>query len=417
MRLIDLQEYRRSEPLHLSALERDALRELLGARSVEQADVYDPRPLYRLTIGSVVGAVDIGELSVLIEPKVGIPKLLSMACYATGAFRPQELRAFDFEEEQALPDTLALALVSAARAAFSRGLLHGYRRKEEALQTVRGRIRFSEQIRRRYGVPLPVEVRYEEFTDDILANRLVKAAVNRLGRMRLRSLRAIRGLRWVSGVLGDVSAAEFPRSAVPKITFDRLNQHYHDVVELSRLILRHGAFEARRGVVRASGFLMDMNVVFQEFVTQALRDSLGASARVLRSDQRVPFDEGPRVFLRPDLSWWDGRSCTFVGDAKYKNLTGSRVPVDDLYQLLAYATALNLPGGVLIYAEDEAERGTFDVLNSGMRLEVAALDLSGTLEEMLESVGEVALKVSALRHEAIRSSSRDDFTNRRMTPN
>lgn len=397
MRLIDLQEYRLSEPLYLSAIERDALRELLGARSVERADVDDPRRLYRLSAGSTVGAVDIGDLSVLIQPKVGIPKLLSMACYATGAFKPQEFRAFDFEEEQALPDTLALALASAARRAFSRGLLHGYRRKEEALQTVRGRIRFAEQIRRRYGAPLPVEMRYEEFTEDILANRLVKAAANRLGSMRLRSLRAIRGLRWVAGVLGNVSAVKFPRSAVPEVTFDRLNQHYRDVVELSRLILRHGAFEARRGAVRASGFLMDMNVVFQEFVTRALRDCLGASERILRSEQRVPFDEGPRVYLRPDLSWWDGGQCTFVGDAKYKNLAGSRVPVGDLYQLLAYATALNLPGGLLIYAQDEAETGVFDVLNSGKRLEAASLDLSGTLEEVLESVEGVARQVNALR--------------------
>lgn len=417
MRLIDLQEYRQSEPLLLSALERSALRELLGARSVERADVDDPHPLYRLTAGSTVGALDIGDLSVLIQPKVGIPKLLSMACYATGAFRPQELRAFDFEEEHALPDTLAIALVSTARRAFSLGLLRGYRRKEEVLQTVRGRIRFSEQIRRRYGAPLPVEVRYEEFTEDILANRLVKAAAIRLGSMRLRSLRAIRGLRWVSGVLGNVSAVEFSRSAVPEVTFDSLNQHYRDVVELSRLILRHGAFEARRGAVRASGFLMDMNVIFQEFVTQALRDSLGASARVLRSEQRVAFDEGSRILLRPDLSWWDGRSCTFVGDAKYKNLTGSWVPIGDLYQLLAYATALNLPGGLMVYAQDESDTGTFDVLNSGKRLEVAALHLSETLEEMLESVGEVALKVNALRDEATRSSSRDYFISRRMLPN
>ena len=78
---------------------------------------------------------------------------------------------FEFPEKVALPDALALALVSAARRAFSRGLLHGYRTEEEALQTVRGRIRFDDQIRRRFGVPLPVEVRYDEFTDDILANQ------------------------------------------------------------------------------------------------------------------------------------------------------------------------------------------------------------------------------------------------------
>ena len=80
-----------------------------------------------------------------------------------------------------MPDTLALALAAAARRAFVRGLLHGYRTEEEALHTVRGRIRFDEQMRRRSGVPLPVEVRYDEFTDDILENRLVKAAVVSLG--------------------------------------------------------------------------------------------------------------------------------------------------------------------------------------------------------------------------------------------
>ena len=402
MRRIDLQGYQQSEPVPLSGIERDTLREVVDSLSVDREDMDGPQPMYRLTAGSTVGAVDIGELSVLIRPKIGIPKMLSMACYATGAFKPQEIRTFDFEEERALPDTLALALTSAARRAFSRGLLHGYRRREEALQTVRGRIRFAEQLRRRYGVPVPIEVRYEEFTDDVLANRLVKAAAVRLSSMRLRSSR---GIRWVAGVLGNVSEVEYPQAAVPEVTFDRLNLHYRDVVELSRLILRHGAFEARRGVIRASGFLMDMNVVFQEFAIQALRDSLGVSNRALRSEQSVAFDQGRRVFLRPDMSWWDGRMCTFVGDAKYKNLTGRRVPVGDLNQLLAYATALALPGGLLIYAEGEADVGTFDVVNSGKRLEIAALDLSGNLEDVLVSVERVAHKVVVLRGESFNQAA------------
>ena len=46
---------------------------------------------------------------------------------------------------------------------------------------------------------------------------------------------------------------------------------------LSRLILRHSAFESGRGAVRASGFLVKMNDLFQEFVTVALRERLGLS--------------------------------------------------------------------------------------------------------------------------------------------
>ena len=101
---------------------------------------------------------------------------------------------FDFVEARTLVEALAQALAAAARRAFAGGLVHGYRTEEEAAHTVRGRIRMDEQIRRRFGVPLPIEVRYDEFTDDVTANRLVKAAAVRFGRMRLRSRRSREGL-------------------------------------------------------------------------------------------------------------------------------------------------------------------------------------------------------------------------------
>ena len=403
-RLIDLREYKASGPHALSVAERDALRQAIPSIAIEPSQ--GTEGAYTLTPGSIVGAVEIGDLSARIEPKIGVPQLLSLACYAMDAYRPQEQRPFDFEENMALPDALALALASHARRAFSRGLLHGYRTEEEALYTVRGRIRFDEQIRRRYGVPMPVEVRYDEFTDDVLANRLVKAAALRLGAMRLRSRLARRGLGWILGTLDNVSIVSFPRSAVPELAFDRLNDHYRGVVVLSRLILRHRAFEAGRGTVRASGFLMDMNVVFQDFVTTALREALGVSARTLCSDsqltgdRRVYLEQERRVSLKPDLSWWYDRRCMFVGDAKYKAVSDERVPNADLYQLLAYTTTLDLPGGLLVYAKGEADPVTHQVRHAGKRLEIGALDLSGTLEAVLERVGDLALKVKTLRDEA-----------------
>ena len=398
MRRIDLREYEESE-YTLSDAERDMLLGEAKALDLSIMPIAGEGSAYRLKPGSTVGAVEIGGLSVLIQPKIGIPRLLSLACYAMGAYRLQEEQLFDFEERVALPDALALALGAAARRAFSRGLLHGYITEEEALYTVRGRIRFDEQLRRRFGVSLPVEVRYDEFTDDVLPNRLVKAAAGRLGMRPLRSHGARRGLGWIAGMLDNVSFVEFRPDSVPEVPVDRLNEHYAGVVALSRLILRHGAFEAGRGDVRASGFLMDMNVVFQEFVTVALREALGVSGDVFLEKVVRSLDEEGKVHLRPDLTWWDGRECVFVGDAKYKRIDGS-VPNADLYQLLAYATALDLPGGLLVYAE--GEDATYQVRHSGKRLEVAALDLSGTLDVVLERVGHVANRARVLRAEALR---------------
>lgn len=396
MREIDLREYARSESHRLSPAERDALAKIV---TIEPAA--GEMDAYHLTPGSTVGALEIGDLSVRIQPKIGIPQLLSLACYAIGKVKFQETD-FDFPEHTALPDALAAALVAAARRAFGRGLLHGYRTEEEALHTVRGRIMVAEQIRRRFDLLLPVEVRYDDFTDDILANQLVKAAATRLAALRLRSRETQRSLGWVAATLDNVSLIEFASKDVPKVEFDRLNAHYREVVELSRLILRHGAFEAERGGIRAAGFLMDMNVVFQEFVTVALREELKASEREFPSDRRLPhrisLDEGGQVGLEPDLSWWDGAACTFIGDAKYKR----RVDNDDLYQVLAYATALDLPGALLIYPQDGVTPAAYQVRHAGKRLEVASVDLSGTIDAVLESIGALAERVRALRAESRR---------------
>lgn len=400
MRRLNLTEHQQSDPLRLTSDELDTIRSL-------NADIdwrIERDGSYRLRPGSIVGAVEAGNLSLLIQPKIDVLQLLSLACYAIRFFIPNK-SIFEFEQADALPDILARALATAAQRAFARGLLHGYHPREESLYTVRGRIRFDEQLRRRYNVPLPVAVRYNEFTADIRANRLVKAAAYRLSGIGLRSHQARSGLGWVVGILDNVSLTEFPANAVPEVEFDRLNEHYRDVVGLSRLILRHSAFEATRGEVRAAGFLMDMNQVFQEFVTVALREVLGLSGNTLSEKWAGTLavdskDKVGKVWIRPDLVWREGGGYSFVGDVKYKNLTNKSVPEEDLYQLLAYVTALDLPGGMLIYAQGEAEVADYTVRHCGKTLKVAALDLSGTLEQTLGRVRKLALDIKALRADA-----------------
>ena len=400
MRQIDLQEGQRSVPHALTRDQWDALREIKSL-IVERADITTRMPCYYLTPGSDVGAVEVDGLSVRIEPKIGVPQLLSLACYAVDRVKLQP-RDFDFHRAAALPDYLALALISAARQAFSRGMLRGYLTREEAMYAVRGRIRFDEQMRRRFGIPMPVEVRHDEFTDDITANRLVKAAVRLLGMMQLRSPEARNGLVRIAATLDNVSLVDFPAGNVPKVEFDRLNSHYREVVALSRMVLQHRAYQLERGAVRAPGLLVDMIKLFQDFVTVALREELGVSEERFRESEIATLDlpaagERGRVHLRPDLVWRDGSRCVFVGDVKYKSIDDERVRNSDLYQMLAYVTALDLPGGLLIYAKGEAEAAKYRVRHSGKLLEVNALDLSGTLEYVLQRVRGLAEKVRVLR--------------------
>ena len=153
-----------------------------------------------------------GGLSVFIGPKSGIAQLLPMACYATGRirFRPQDFR---FPEEYALSDVLTMALSTRARRAYPSGLLHGYRAEEEPL-------------RRRFDTHLPVELQYDEFTNDMLPNRLVKAAAHRLGLIRRRSPEARQSRGRVAGILDGISLVEFPPARVPTVALDRSTVHF-----------------------------------------------------------------------------------------------------------------------------------------------------------------------------------------------
>lgn len=371
--------------------------------------------VYTLRAGSIVGALDLEGLSLHIKPKVTIQRLLYLALYAAGEVKPQEgLFSFEQVNDPTLADLLALALGRAAGRAFRQGLWQGYRVREEALHTVRGRIMVAEQIRRRFDMPLPVEVRYDEYTEDVLANRLIKAAARLLRGMRLNASEAREGLRHIDATLENVTPVRYPPNDVPEVKFTRLNDHYKDAVAIARLILRHWFHTAHRAKdddneVRVPGFLMDMTVVFQEFVTRKLREELRASEHSFHSDATMPpvyLAEGDKVQLKPDLSWWNGRQCVFVGDVKYKDIEPRYenrlwdIPNADLYQALAYATALGLPGALLVYAKGRRDRKpppSYHVKCAGKRLDVVTVDLDGEIAAIDKSIAELACRVRALR--------------------
>ena len=106
-RHLDLQEWRTSKSIALSISERDDLRHFLD--SIEPAA--DREDVYILTPGSKVGAFEIGDLSVSIQPKLDIGRVLYLASYALGAEGAVDFRRerFDYQQQPTLTETLVPA--------------------------------------------------------------------------------------------------------------------------------------------------------------------------------------------------------------------------------------------------------------------------------------------------------------------
>jgi 5-methylcytosine-specific restriction enzyme subunit McrC len=346
-----------------------------------------------------VGAVRAGERIIEVRPKIGVDRVLFLISYALDPKRWQQ-QVFDFTAADSLVEAVIPGFVAQVARALRRGVLQGYHTEEAALLTVRGRIRFEDQIRFRYGLFPPAEVRFDEFTEDIEVNRLIKAAIARLMRLRIRSGEARASLRRFDLALHGVSLVEYAPIQLPELHYTRLNEHYRPAVELAKLILRSTSFELHQGKVRASTFLVDMNAVFESFVVVALREALGLGERSFPQGARcrsLAMDTAGKVHLKPHLSWWRDDRCVFVGDVKYKRVSAAGIKHPDLYQLLAYTVATGLPSGLLVYAESEGDPARHEVVELGKLLEVVALDVSGTPDEILQSVRVLARRVREMQ--------------------
>lgn len=396
MRTRRLTEYTAELAVPLTAEERDALKLMVPSLTIAPSpgtvDHYD------LTPSSTVGVLRIGDLQIEIVPRLPVEQVLFLVSYALDprAWRPETTST---ATDDHLVEAIIPVFVRHVRHALRRGLLQGYKTTDEALTTIRGRIRFADQLRARPGLALPVELQYDDFTADILENRLLRAAIERLLRLPLRHESSRRDLRELHSSLATVTPAAYRPGRVPEPTWTRLNGRYRPAVDLARLILDNSSLDLTSGSTTATNVLFNMATVFENFVVVALREALGATPRTFpqgASGRKLCLDDEGDITLEPDLSWWQNDRCVFVGDCKYKRAKVEGVPNADLYQLLAYTTALDLPDGLLIYAAGEYPAGTHTVSHAGKRLHVVTLDLAGEPSKVLSEIERLADRVRGL---------------------
>lgn len=389
-------ELREGDPWTVWTLTTAQAEALRSAKLAEAKRVTGTTDRWELKAKTVVGAARVGPaaepVTVRIRPKIPIRRLLFLIGYADH-FKGWQDEEVDAGQESDLLPAVAYAFARAAERALRPGVLLGYREMEEPLPMVRGRIRETEQIRRRYGRPLPVEVRYDDFTVDIAENRLLLTAAYRLlrltgvGEETRRMLRRL--ILRLDGVTPHTHGALLPRWRP-----SRLNARYHTALGLAELVLRSGSYEHEDGtVVRVDGLLLTMWKVFEDFLTKALAEALlphGGWVHLQDEDHHLDHDR--RVQLRPDLVYYtEAGSPGAVLDAKYAVEGSISKRQGHLYQVLAYCTALKVRRGYLIYAMGPGEPQIHRVAGTeGVQIIERSLDLTANVARLRQQIDQLA---------------------------
>lgn len=318
---------------------------------------------------SYVGVLPLTEFTLHITPRIGPHDLMQMVdyCFDVGKVHMSaDMGAVHADTSLATTDLLVLAFLSEVQCLLTAGLFREYVEQAHDLQTVRGRIQFSELASRpRLGMTLPC--RYEDLSGDTFLNQLLLAAV-RIAADCASSFRLKRYARRIEEQMSQVcspisvTGSSFA-TAISGLT--RLNRRYHKALELGWLLYDSVIPDQSGSKVRSfTGFLIDMNRLYERFAGRLLEEFCPPGMTVVfqRSIKSL-FRTRERQYKygRPDFMLMDSECrCVCVVDAKYKFLDECYVDSGDLYQLTVYGLATGSRKAIALYPGRSGHSRQFD---------------------------------------------------------
>ncbi|MAU09027.1 MAG: hypothetical protein CL607_04335 [Anaerolineaceae bacterium] len=394
------------------------------AQTLQGVEIREMRDGLYIKASSRIGVVRFEAFVLRIRPKLTNIDVMRMLLVAGGLNRLKRYRATrDYElrdTNMSLFDLVALLLADTCTVIARDGLLRGYVVEEYDLPVVRGRLRFTDQIRRRYGQVNRLECRFDDHHANVVENRILHTALA----LCRRYVQHPHVRNRIQRLLDTFAAVSQPldqnwRTVQADMAYNRLNSRYKEAHTLAWIIMAGLNIEdlLAAGCSRGFAFLLDMNPLFEKFMEILIRhilrnDSIAVQAQ-LTATGHIWDAERNQTYkrLRPDLLLTNLDCLSLAIDAKYKRYDAKKLHESDIYQTFLYTYAFRsadvdmLPSALIVYPSDmpstgmtrlhiRDSRGTVQA-----RLHAFGVDIPSMLDELFDDT--VQKSTSVLR-EAIR---------------
>lgn len=345
------------EPLELMSLSaRQGLGKVITAKNyvgvITTRDGTEIEILPKLTLA--------GDNSDQAVRKVFLTMLRTVQEAPFKAFRTAHVNA----SRMRLLDLFVRMFLDEAHRLIRRGLKSDYTAKQDNETCVRGKIVFSEHIRKNLLHRERVFVEYDVFSVDCPENRLVKSTALYLQR-NTTNLQNRKDLRNVLSVMEQIPISQNVEQDFLRCGQSRSMADYQRLLELCRVFLQGKSFTAFSGGQAALALLFPMERIFESYVATVLRRHLDAKQyRVhVQAKGKYLFELPRKQFaLRPDLVIEDLNSGEqTILDTKWKLLSPQwhnyGISQADMYQMYAYQKEYQAKQTVLLYPDCDAMAG------------------------------------------------------------
>ncbi|MCK5612246.1 hypothetical protein KAR91_60805 [Candidatus Pacearchaeota archaeon] len=265
----------------------------------------------------------------------------------------------DIKEGENFFDILGRFFLNDFNNILQSGLLKKYVKKHEDVRYLKGRLDIRGQIIHNiYGRPIFSAI-YDDLTFDNQENRIVLRALHELTSLIRFNDDLRHELSSKEQLLIDfVSLVPISPRECDEITFNRLNDKYQDIIHFSKIIIEEKYIRStEKGEAKGFNFIVDMNKVFQDFVTEIIKEVVNEDGDFSRYDivDQKPFkslDLEGQLTVIPDIIIEEkGQNNRYpvILDTKYKKHDKNT----DYYQIISYALAIpTAKSCCLLYPKD-----------------------------------------------------------------
>lgn len=339
---------------------------------------------YRLTPRGYVGVIQGPSCRLVIKPKIPLKNL----CYLLAPATPVRVAEDEttLAPDMELLDLLVLHLANLMQERAQAGLACGYVEQAVCGPVVHGRLDLAQQLRRSAGLHHPLHSRYDELTVNVLCNQIPKGLAECLYTSPLLGVVARQALAQALARFALVIPALPTPEQFAQLAAQRPPAAYQPLLALCRLLadgLGPALFSQGGPQGACPAFLLNLERTFEEYGTQALQtwaaqqsepQNILVQPRYCLRWQTGPAPATPQEWhLQPDLVLLAASRPPTVVDFKWKRRSQVH---SDLYQVLAYCTALNCPRGALVYPS-RRNRWQHLELAGGVRLRLLSLRVVG----------------------------------------
>jgi 5-methylcytosine-specific restriction enzyme subunit McrC len=321
----------------------------------------------------------------------------------------QDIAALGKQKSEWL-ELLTHLLASDLHRLMQHGLVHNYIQVEECLPVMRGRWLLERQLIRQPHIKHRFDVRYDEFSPDILLNQVFRYVVDFL-KYQTRNKENHRLLVDLDEWLAPVhNPARLTSSKLGQVKFTRLNDRYIPAFNLARMFIENTTMTLSAGKIMNFAFVFDMNLLFEEFVASFLQrhrqnifpDGWGNLQFSIQSKGKSNYlarraPDNTLVFkLIPDVVLHNLSGIPLlILDTKYTTLQPEQrklgVSEGDFYQMLAYLVRMNCDHGLILYPQaslNRTSRQSFQIEDRSKRIQVATINLHQPINQTQAIINE-----------------------------